>query len=307
MREFLLLVPTLGLLLNASSAQFAVSNTGPKVSIVFFANDDRDKPVSGVTLSELQILDNKKAPERVLGITSRSQVPLLLGMVIDISGSQRGDTVYKAAVQAASEFTKEVLSGSDDMGFFERFSTAPAATPLLPKSQFLALKVDLNPTGHTALYDAVRFACDERMKPKSDRDYLRVMVLLSDGEDNRSKNDIGQAVASAQRAGVVIFAVDTAQTFGGALHLPGSIEGARILQQLARETGGIAFLDLSIKDFPKAFAAIKEQIDNMYLLSYVPADRTGVHYHSLKIKAIPGTRKVKVRAAHGYYSDLIVP
>jgi len=307
MTNFVLSIATLGLLLNASAAQVAVPSTAePKVTVAFFASDDHDKPLSRIAQSELQILDNKKAPKQLLEIKGRTDVPLLLGMLIDISGSQRNDDDhYKTAVQAASEFTKAVLSGADDMGFFEQFSAAPEATPIMPKSQLLTMNVDLKPAGRTALYDAVRFACDERMKTDSVRNDLRVLVLLSDGEDNSSRNDIRQAIASAQRVGVVIFAVDTASIFHS--RFVAHAKGTEMLQQLARETGGVAFLDLDRGGLTKAFATIKEQIDSVHLLSYVPADPTGPSYHSLKIDAIPPKPKVKVRATHGYYSELMVP
>lgn len=308
MTKFVLSIATLGLLLNASAAQVAVPSTAePKVTVAFFASDDNDKPLSGVTQSQLQILDNKKAQEQVLELKSRSDVPLLLGMVIDVSGSlgQSNRDQYQAAVHTASEFTKALLRRADDMGFFERFSTTMEATPILPRDQFLALKVDLKPAGRTALLDAVRLGCDERMKTDSARNYLRVMVLLSDGEDNSSRSDIRQAIASAQRAGVIIFAVDTA----GMLWQQFSRhqKGGELLHQLTSETGGFAFLDLDRGGLTKAFATIKEQIDNMYLLSYVPSDPAGPPYHSLKIVATSRKPKMKVRAAHGYYSELMVP
>ena len=83
-----------------------------------------------LTQSQLQILDNKKAQEQVLELKSKSDVPLLLGVVIDVSGSlgQSNRDQYQAAVQAASEFTKALLRRSDDMVFFEHFSTTMEAT-----------------------------------------------------------------------------------------------------------------------------------------------------------------------------------
>jgi VWFA-related protein len=228
-------------------------------------------------------------------------------MVIDVSGSlgQSNRDQYQAAVQTASEFTRALLRRADDRGFLERFSTTMEATPILPRDQFLPLKVDLKPAGRTALLDAVRFGCDERMKIDSARNYLRVMVLLSDGEDNSSSSDIRQAIASAQRAGVIIFAVDTAGMFWQ--QFSRHQKGGETLHQLTSETGGFAFLDLDRGGLTKAFATIKEQIDNMYLLSYVPSDTAGPPYHSLKIVATSRKPKVKVRATHGYYIDPIVP
>jgi hypothetical protein len=91
-------------------------------------------------------------------------------------------SLYRAAVQAAAEFSEHEQT-------FQRKPRHPLrseATQLMSKSQFLALKIDLNPAGRTAFYDAVRFACDERMN--SARDFLRVIVVISDGEDTHSRN-----------------------------------------------------------------------------------------------------------------------
>ena len=103
--KLVLSTAALALLLNASAAQVAGSNTAdPTVSVAFFANDDHDKPQLGVTQSEMQILDNKKPPERILSIKTRTEVPLLLGTVIDVSASQRNSAQYKDAVRTASAF-----------------------------------------------------------------------------------------------------------------------------------------------------------------------------------------------------------
>ena len=97
---------------------------------------------------------------------------------------------------------------------------------------------------------------------------------------------------------MVIFAVDTASIFHSRFSDHG--RGSEKLQQLTRETGGFAFLDLDSGGVSKAFATIEEQIDNMYLLRYVPSDTAAPAYHSLKIEARPRGPKVKVRATHGY-------
>jgi len=253
------------------------------------------------------VLDNKRAPRQVLGIRGRAELPLLLGVLVDMSGSQTASSVYPVAVKAASEFSNQVLSGSDDKAFFERFASAPEATHLMARREFLALKIDLNPYGLTALYDGLRFACDDRMKENSSGDALRVIVLLSDGDDNHSHSNLKQVLASAQRAGVVIFAVDTSKAdqdpdsdFGR------SIGGSATLLELAEETGGMAFLRVGTGGVSKAFAAIKEQIDNMYLLSFVPADDSqGAQHRSFQLKPALKT-DLKLRAPKGYYG-IVVP
>lgn len=302
----ILLIAACGLLLRPSVAQVAPPpGADSKVSLPIFVNDDHDKPLAGVTPSNLQILDNKKAPARVLEIKNRADVPILLGMLIDTSASQHDDEQFKPAVREASDFTRLLLSGPDDRGFYEQFSLTPEATPIKQKSDFLALNVVIKPAGGTALFDALRFACDQRMKTDPVRNDLRVIVLLSDGEDNQSRTTIEEVIAIAQRTGVVIFAVDTSSTFSR--RFSAHTRGTEILQRLARETGGVAFVDLDRAGMSKAFTAIKEQIDNVRLLTYVPADPAGPSHHSLKIEYFPRKPKVNVRVTHGYYSDLIAP
>jgi hypothetical protein len=108
------------------------------------------------------------------------------------------------------------------------------------------------------------------MKTDPSRDFLPVIVLVSDGDDTHSHNDLKQAVRSAQRAGVIIFTLDTGR-FSMEEHLPANAiipasqarrTGPIILHDLADETGGVAFLSLDVKGISRAFAAIQEQIDN---------------------------------------------
>jgi hypothetical protein len=81
--------------------------------------------------------------------------------------------------------------------------------------------------------------------------------------------------------------------------------GPIILHDLADETGGVAFLSLDVKGVSRAFAAIQEQIDNMYLLSYVPADSNPRNqHHSLKINPIRGKDTLRLRVPKGYYRGL---
>ena len=296
---------TLGLLLslNHSAGQATPSRpAGPRINVAFFAIDGHDKPVSGVTLADVTVLDNKKAPQSTLGIRSRAELPLRLGILIDTSRSERASGLYQVGVQTAWDFSNQVLSGPDDKVFIEKFDASPNATGFITKEQLSALKVDVTPAGPTALYDALRFACDERMKNDPVEDSLRVIVLLSDGEDDQSHISHEDAIASAQRAGAVIFGVSTwddSRSLGF-----GNPHGDGTLKEITDKTGGMAFLHLNRKDIPKAFAVIKEQIDNMYLLSYLPADPDyRGQYRTIELKPTPNA-KLKLRSPKGYYGHL---
>jgi Ca-activated chloride channel homolog len=272
---------------------------GPKVNVAFFANDGHDKPFPGITVEDIAVRDNKKAPQLMVGIRNRTELILRLGLVIDTSNSERTSSLYQMGIQAASDFLNQVLSRPDDRAFIEKFDVTPNATQFMTKVQISALKLDLHPAGPTALFDALRFAGDERMKDDSAQDSLRVIVLLSDGDDDQSRTSRKEAIASAQRAGTIIFCVSTSDDNSVGR---GNPAGNGVMKQLADETGGIAFLHLNRKDLPRVFATIKDQVDNMHLLSFVPADpdRSG-QYRSLEL-APSSKAKVRLRAPKGYYS-----
>jgi len=291
---------TLILWIVAASAAFPVyvvgqatpvAPSGPKVHIPFFANDAHDKAVSDVTPADVEVLDNKKPPQSVVEIRGASELPLRLGLIIDTSNSERLSGIYQAAVLAEPGFASRALSGVDDRLFIEQFKNVPSATQFVSKSELGAIRVNAIPGGGTALYDAVRYACDERMKKDATQSARRVIVLISDGDDNQSNVTREEAIASAQRTGVVIFAISTAS----------DVPGDRTLKEFADQTGGIAFRDLSRSDLPNVFVTLQEQIDNMRVLSYVPAaPLQNGQRRSLELKSASG-RKLKLRAPKAYY------
>jgi Ca-activated chloride channel family protein len=290
---------TVGFVLSPySAAQSATAvAAGPKVSVAFFPNGNHGEPVAAITQADVAVLDNKKAPQVILGLKSRTDLPLRMGLVIDSSNSESKSGLYQPAVQAAIDFLNKVLVTPEDKVFVEKFDVLPEATEFVSKQQFSAIKLNLAPAGPTALYDALRFACDQRIKGGPSQDSFRVIVLLSDGEDNQSHNTRNDAIASAQRAGAVIFAVSTDENSYGAR---GGARGNETLKHLADETGGIAFLHLNKKELPKVFTIIEEQIENMRLLSYVPADPLhDGQYRSVELK--PAKNDLKLRFPKGYF------
>ena len=138
------------------------------------------------------------------------------------------------------------------------------------------------------MFDAVYVACKKRMEADPTQPARRVLVILSDGEDNMSHVTRDKAIAAAQKAKTVVFAV------GGDLDTGG-------LYWVADRTGGHAFISPSRKDLPKVFSSIREQIENMYAVTFVPADagKPG-QYHSIELKAT-SDKKLKLRAQKGYY------
>ncbi len=266
----------------------------PTVTVPFFAVDGRGNDTSAGTQISVSVLDNKAPASAILAIRTARDLPLRVGILIDTSNSARLDGMHEAAVRAASQLLNQILKTSDDRAFFASFAATPNVTALMNRDEVPKFKVDLTPGGGTALFDAVYFACTERMQADPTQPTRRVLVILSDGGDNLSHVNHDQAIAAAQKAGTVIFAVSTSE------HSKPGLDVSR-LQQFAEKTGGQAFLYLNPDDLPEVFSSMRGQIENMYAVTFVPADlgKTG-QYHSIELKMTSGT-KVKLRAPKAYY------
>jgi Ca-activated chloride channel homolog len=162
-----------------------VNPTGPVgkrptsvASVPFIVVDGHGNPVSGISPSELSIFDDKKVLQHVVALRTAKEMPLRLGLLIDNSNSQGSSSLYAPGVRAASHFLSQVVSGPDDRVFIVSFADKPQATSLMNRDEFLKFRVTLYPGGATALYDAVNFACAERMKTDLTRPARRVLVII---------------------------------------------------------------------------------------------------------------------------------
>jgi VWFA-related protein len=272
------------------------------VTVTFFAADSHGNPIQGLTSADVSIRENKKAPLSVGILRTAKQLPLRLGLLVDASGSQ-GAGLYEPAVKAAHEFLNQALTGPDDRVFIVTFSATLKATDFLTKGAVSNAQIDAIPRGGTALYDAIFFSCRDRFMKDPVQQARRVLVVLSDGDDNLSHVTRSQAIAEAEQAGALIFTVSTK---GGQNRYSATGEqGDSTLKQFATESGGYSFSDLGPKDLPKAFATIKAQLDNMYSVTYIPADpgQAG-HFQPIELK-VTSDKKWKVHAPKGYIVSVV--
>jgi Ca-activated chloride channel homolog len=155
---------------------------------------------------------------------------------------------------------------------------------------------DLRPGGGTALYDALYFACrDKLLKSPQNTPSRRAIILLSDGEDNLSHVSREEAIEMAQRAEAIVYTISTnvSGTKG---------KGDRVLERIADATGGRAFFPFQIRDVANAFSEIQNELRSQYAISYKPADlRKDGHYRTIEIVA-NDRKNFRVRARRGWYS-----
>jgi Ca-activated chloride channel family protein len=171
--------------------------------------------------------------------------------------------------------------------------------------------------GGTAIYDAIYTACLKELshppRPPGDQPDVvrRVMILISDGDDNLSIRTRSEAIQMAQITDVVIYTISTNTQWvsttqkdaatGGALkyHLT---DNDKILQSLADETGGRAFFPYRVDDLDQSFQDIGDELRNQYSVAYQPTNSIlDGRYHKIRIE-VPEHKGYQVRARQGYFA-----
>jgi VWFA-related protein len=154
----------------------------------------------------------------------------------------------------------------------------------------------LRPGGGTSLYDAIFFACrDKLLQDQPRHKFRRAIVLVSDGEDNQSRYSRDQALEMAQKADVVIYAISTNITRI-------ETDGDKVLRYLTQETGGRAFFPFKVEDLDQSFENIANELRHQYNIFYRPEPlKTDGLYHTVDLR-VKGRKDLVVRARKGYYA-----
>jgi Ca-activated chloride channel homolog len=274
---------------------FTIRKRVDEVNVLFIATDKHGKFVRDLNQSDFAILDDHKPPQSILNFRRETDLPLHLGLLIDISGSVNGRFDFEQ--EAATSFLMHSVRAGFDKAFVVGFNTQSQMTQdFTDNVQLLATGVHkLHDSGGTALYDAIYRACKEKfLKDRPDHPARKAIVLVSDGEDNQSEYSRAQAIEMAQRAEVIIYAISTDDS--GLI-----LRGDKVLEQLAEATGGRAFFPFKMKDITRSFAAIEDELRSQYIVSYKPADfDADGRYRSIEISALK--KDLQVRARKGYFA-----
>jgi|tagenome__1003787_1003787.scaffolds.fasta_scaffold20988834_3 VWFA-related protein len=268
---------------------------------VFFSATDHGKSVTNLTGADLGILDNKKPPAAILGFHNEAELPLRLGLIIDTSDSvsRRFSFEQKAAI----DFLNKTLTGTNDLGFVVAVNNSVLLVQDFTSdhAQMQNAIFSLAPSGGTALWDAVQFGAEKLSDIEESRPVARVLVVISDGENNSSASSLREAIEQAQRAEVVVYTVSTRDydTNDAAAAI-----GDHALKALSDLTGGAAFAPGSIRWLNGSLAQIEQVIRSRYMVSYKPAafQRDG-QYRPIEVKAEKDGHKLKVYARKGYYAS----
>ncbi len=266
-----------------------------EVNVLFIATDRHGKFVRNLNEKDFSILDDHKPVESILNFRRETDLPIELGMLMDVSGSVQGRFGFEK--EAATCFLQHIIRPGYDHAFIVGFNKESHLTQdFTDQVPLLAAGIQrLKNGGGTALYDAIYKACrDKLLRESSDHPIRKAIVILSDGEDNQSEFSRAQAIEMAQRAEVLIYAISTDDS--GLI-----LRGDKVLEDLANATGGRAFFPYKMKDITRSFAAIEEELRSQYDVSYKPSDfDADGRYHSIEITSLK--KDLQVRARRGYYA-----
>ena len=265
-----------------------------RVNMLFTVTDKRGHFVTDLTRSDFQVFENKK-PQEILEFTSESDLPLRLAILIDTSNSIRDR--FKFQQEAATNFVNSVIRKRDKATVVSFDTSAELVADLTDETNKLENAIrNLRPGGGTALFDAIYFACKEKlMLDQPMYKFRRAMVILSDGEDNESRTSREQALEMAQRADTVIYTIST-----NVSHV--ETDGDKLMRYFANQTGGISFFPFQAKDLNQSFENIANELRHQYNLFYRPQPlKNDGLYHSVQIR-VKDRKGLVVRARKGYYA-----
>jgi VWFA-related protein len=265
-----------------------------EVNVVFTVTDKHGKFVKDLKQQEFKILDDNRPPREIKSFESETNLPLRVGLLIDASNSIRDRFLFEQ--QAATEFLLATIRPKTDKAFVLAFDEVPTVEQDFTNDMDrLARGVKgIRPGGGTAMWDAVYYACrDKLMKERTDGPVRRAIVLVSDGDDNQSRVLRQEAIEMAQRAGVIVYTIST--------NLSNILDtGDHNLKMLAEATGGRAFFPFKLQNLAEDFNEIQAELRSQYSVSYKP-DQLVMNGQFRSITIVPENKKFKVRARKGYY------
>lgn len=276
-----------------SSGRFVIVVRSDEVTLQATVVDTKKHLVTSLQPSNFEVYEDGQVQQ----ITSfrREDIPVSIGMVVDNSGSMR---TKRAAVTKAVVNLVQASNPNDEV-FIVNFNDEPFL------DQDFTNKIDLmrealdrvDSRGGTALYDAVIASADHLAKGA--RREKKVLLVVTDGDDNESRESLEQAVRTVQNdKGPTIYCI-------GILSKEDRKRTAkRALEALSIQTGGVAFFPENLEEVDEISREVARDIRNQYTITYKPSNpRTNGGYRSVKVVAhAPGYHELQVHTRTGYYA-----
>ena len=302
------------------------------VMVPVSVTDQQGQAVQGLKVADFRLEEEGKQQE-ISGIGDPEQVPLAIALLFDISSSTSQKGFFASQQNAAAAFLKLVMKPADKAAIFTITSKATMIQPLASAeasaAKMLTIPAATEPVP-TAFYDTVA-AASKYLTESAPSNYRRVIVVLSDGDDNFSEQirelsvaearevQSGKPTAAGTRAGLqlrhqravayVQKAVQQADVIFYSVNPGGpsvklnqiAMRAERGMEAIAETTGGTAFLPDSDQDLERVFRQVAAELRGQYLLQYYAnAEASAGQFRRIQV-AVPARNDVRVRARQGFY------
>lgn len=278
---------------SGSADESIISFDTNVVSLTVTVTDKQGRYLSNLDRGAFTVFEDQVAQE--IGFFSNTAGPAAVAIVFDLSGSMREEKIARARLalerflsncHPADEFS---LIGFNDRAWLALDKTRDSA-------QLLRAFNAIEPRGDTALYDAVALGLAQLERATQAR---RVLLVVSDGEDNRSRASFGQIKRMAQESAALVYAIGITNLFQR------RSAGGFILSELAEQTGGKAFFPSDADAMSEAFEKIALELRQQYSIGYTPSNFVADgRWRRVKVKVSPpaDAPKIIVRSRPGYYA-----
>lgn len=283
------------------------------VNVLAIVKDKKGHLIPDINKEDFQVLEDN-VPQEIRYFSKQTDTPLTLGILVDTSPSQ--ERVLSLEQEEAKNFIDQVIKPKD-LAFVLHFDVeVELLQDFTSDNRMLSKAIDetvINgggggvlpgtfPTsasqGATHLYDAVYLSANELLKNEVGR---KVIILLTDGEDQGSKEKLQTALEAAQRSDLIIYSIEVSDRMFYPSH--GMFySGDSVLKKLSDETGGHVIEVKANRDISRAFQEIADELRTQYLLGYVPSNtRHDGSFRKIQVK-VPN-KDYKIQARRGYYAS----
>ena len=245
------------------------------------------------------LIEENGIPMTIDHLGEPGQARLEMVLVFDITGSVY--TRFDFEKQAATSFLQKVFRPGDEVSILS-ISSVPRI--IMSRATTLGVALEglnlLRPSAaDTPFFDSV-VAAARLLKEPLDLETRRVQIVLSDGEDNRSELALADALREVQQADCIIYSINPA---GQSIRLNKiSMRGQQVMETLATQTGGSAFLADKLQDLAAIYGRIAAELQAQYLLSYyAPDQKADGSFRYITVRT-PNKAGLRIRARQGYYA-----
>ena len=260
-----------------ANTQATIRTKAELVYLVATVTDRRHKFITDLEKNDFRIADEGKQ-QPLEFFTRETDLPLRIGVLLDTSNSIRDRLRFEQ--EAASDFLYNTIRRGKDMAFIAIFDNEPEVIQDYTDNldQLNKAIQGQRAGGGTALRDAIYMAAQKLqhapLPETGSSEVRRVLVVISDGEDNLSDRPLSEAMEMAEKAEVAIYAISTNTDW---LNIEGDTpkkametHGDKVLDQFATDTGGRVFFPYKIDDLAQSFLDIGTELRSQYLLAFAP-------------------------------------